>query len=293
MGVKKFFKNFAGGAAIGVAMIIPGVSGGTVAVLLNVYDDLIDALGNIFKKFKESMALIVPVLLGAVAAFAAAYFPLKYALKYAPLPTVALFAGLMLGSFPKLFSDGKKYSFEKINILSAVIPFVVIIAICVGKYFLNLPAADLGGNMPVWGYFALFFVALLGSCALVVPGVSGSMLLMILGYYEPLFGVISSLISDFGHSVLVLAVFAAGLIVGFFSIAKLMKFFLSKYPRGTRWAIMGFVIGSLPALFITFPTNFPGVSPDGLQVAISLILGALATIGSYAFTAYADGKQKK
>lgn len=289
--VKKFFKNFISGAAIGVAMIIPGVSGGTIAVLLDVYDALIEALGNVFRKFKESMSLIIPVLLGAVAAFAAAYFPLKYALEYAPFPTVMLFAGLMLGSLPKLFADSKKFGFQKINVASAIIPFIVIIAICFGKLFAELPAADLGAHMPIWGYFVLFAVALLGSCALVVPGVSGSMLLMIFGYYEPLFGTISALTTDFGHSILVLAVFAVGLIVGFFTIARVMKFFLTKYPRGTRWAIIGFVVGSLPALFITFPANFPQAPFDGLQVGLGIVLIALGAGLSYIFTMLANDKK--
>ena len=123
MKVKEFFKNMGCGAAIGVAMIIPGVSGGTVAVLLNIYDKLIDALGNLKKNFKQNILFLVPVLLGAVLAFAAMYFPLAYALNYAPLPVVMLFAGLMAGSIPKLFKDSKLYGFKKLNTFSVFLPF--------------------------------------------------------------------------------------------------------------------------------------------------------------------------
>ena len=294
MNARKFFTDMASGAAIGIAMIVPGVSGGTIAVLLNVYDDLIGALGNITKEFKKSMSLIVPVLLGAVIAFAAIYFPLKYALEYAPLPTVLLFAGLMIGSIPKLITDSRKLGFTKINVVSVIVPFLIIIGICVAKSFFEIPAADLTASMPMWGYFVLLLVAVLGSCALVVPGISGSMLLMILGYYEPLFETIHGLLENFGHSTLILVIFSIGLILGFFSIAKLMKFFLNKFPRGTRWAIVGFVLGSIPALFITFNGNFPDAPAiDGLQVGLGIVLCVLGAIASYAFTAFAENKLKK
>lgn len=282
------------GAAIGVAMIIPGVSGGTVAVLLNIYDKLIDALGNLTKNFKQNLLFLLPVLLGAVSAFAAMYFPLFYALRYAPLPTVLLFAGLMAGSIPKLFKDCRANGFEKLNTFPVILPFLAIIAICVSKLFFAAGSADLSANMPVWGYFAIVGVAMLASCALVVPGVSGSMLLMILGYYDSIFGVIHSITSDFGHAVLVLVLFAAGLIIGFFSIAKLMKLFLARFPRGTHWAIFGFVLGSIPAIFIVF--DYATAPLGAVQIAIGCILFALGAVGTYALTAYlehADKGEKK
>lgn len=278
------------GAAIGVAMIIPGVSGGTIAVLLDIYDKLIDALGNLRKNFKENAAFLLPVLLGAVLAFAAAYFPLDYALRYAPLPTVLLFAGLMTGSVPKLFKDCKSNGFKKSNILSVILPFLAIMAICVAKLFVAAGSADLSAGMPVWGYFALVAVAMLASCALVIPGVSGSMLLMILGYYYAIFAAVRSATDNFWHAALVLALFAFGLVIGFFSIAKLMKLFLEKFPRGTHWAIWGFVLGSIPAIFIVF--DYSSAPLGAVQIAIGCILFALGAIGTYALTAYLGHAEK-
>ena len=288
MKIKEFFKNFFSGAVIGVAMIIPGVSGGTVAVLLNIYDKLINALGNIRKNFKANVAFLLPLLLGVVAAFAAMYFPLEFALERAPFPTVMLFVGLMIGSFPKLFKDSKAFGFKKINILSPALPFIAIIAICVINLYFAAGEADLSPDMPVWGYFAIIGIAMLGSCALVVPGVSGSMLLMLFGYYQPILDLIKTLTSDFGHAILVLALFGVGIIVGFFSIAKLMKFLLQKFPRGTRWAIIGFVLGSIPAIFIVF--DYAGSPMDGLQVAAGMVLWALGMVATYALTSYAESK---
>ena len=279
------------GAAIGVAMIIPGVSGGTVAVLMNVYDKLIDALGGLGQNFKENIVFLGSVLLGAILAFAAMYFPLKFALERAPFPTVMLFAGLMAGSVPKLFKECKSYGFEKINILSALLPFLLILGVCIAKLFISASEADLSAQMPVWGYFAVIGVAMLSSCALVIPGVSGSMLLLILGYYNEILDTVSLLKTNFGHSVLVLLTLAVGVIIGFFSIAKLMKYLLNKFPRATNWAIIGFVAGSIPAIFITYNNNFPDFvysALNAVHIAVGCVLCLLGIIATYALTAYVE-----
>lgn len=281
------------GAVIGVAMIIPGVSGGTLAVLMNVYDKLINAISDLRKDFKNSIAFLLPVLLGAVLAVAAMYFPLKYALKYAPFPTVMLFAGLMAGSCPKIIKDGVSRGFKPFDIAAILIPLAAVVGIC---FIPELGKADLTAQMPVYGYFLLILIGAVASCALVVPGVSGSMLLLIFGYYNPIFDTVSALKTDFGHSLLVLLLFAVGLVVGFFSIAKLMKLLMKKFPRVTGWAIIGFVIGSIPAIFITYNNNFPEfvyTSLNTAHIVIGCVLCVLGIIASYALTAYVEAKNKK
>lgn len=268
------------GGAIGLAMIIPGVSGGTLAVLLGIYDKLIDSVGNIFKKFKESFLFLLPIALGAVLAFAALYLPLKYALLYAPFPTILLFAGLMLGSIPDLIKKSEKNGFKKLDSIGLVLACFLVVGIC---FIPNLGNVDLTANMEVWHYFLLLFIGMLASCALVVPGVSGSMLLLIFGYYQPLLSTISALKSSFGHSVLVLGTFAVGLVIGFFTIAKLMQFLLKRFRRATYWSIVGFVIGSIPAVIITFFHEYGNDLATYLapwQIAVGVIcfvLGAIAT----------------
>lgn len=288
--MKEFLKRTGFGAVMGVAVIIPGVSGGTIAVLLGFYDKLIDSISNLRKDFKNSAAFLFPLVLGLIAAVAAAYFPLKFFLDRAPLPTVLLFVGLMIGSCPKMFKDSLKVGFKKTDMIAFVLPLAAVIGIC---FIPSVGNVNLSADMPVWGYFALVAVGALASCALVVPGVSGSMVLLILGYYTPIFDTVSALLTNFGHSVLVLLLFAAGLVVGFFSIAKLMKFLLSKFTRATNWAIMGFVIGSIPAIFITFSSNFPQAAYDGVHIAAGALMCIAGIIASYALTAYAEAKTCK
>lgn len=291
MKAKEFFINAAKGAAIGVAMIIPGVSGGTLAVLMGVYDKIIDSFGGITKHFKASFFFLLPILLGAVLAFAAMYFPLKYALEYAPFPTVTLFAGLMLGSIPDLVITAKGNGFKKsVDIISIIIPLAVVVGIC---FIPHLGDVNLTSGMKFPNYLLLFVMGLLASCALVVPGISGSMLMLIFGYYQPLLNTISALKSDFGHALLVLAVFAVGVVVGFFTIAKLMQFFLKKFRRVTFWAIVGFVIGSVPAVIITFFYQFGVSYLDTLQICLGVLFFLIGTAASFLLALYAKKCAKR
>lgn len=282
---KEFLKNMLKGGAIGTAMIIPGVSGGTLAVLLGVYDKLIDSIGNVRRQFKKSVTFLLPFILGAVAALAVMYFPLFYALKYAPLPTVLLFAGLMLGSCPATVNDARENGFKKTDVLSLVLPFAVVIGIC---FIPGMGDVNLGTDMAKYQYVLLILIGILASCALVVPGISGSMLLMLFGYYQPILASVSGVLSTPLHSLSVLLMFAVGVVVGFFTIAKLMQFLLNKYPRATYWAIVGFVLGSIPAILIVF--DYSSSPLGGLHVGLGIVLCAVGAAATYLFTRYAQKK---
>lgn len=293
MKVKEFFLNMAKGAAIGLAVIIPGVSGGTLAVLFGVYDKIIDSISGLFKHFKSSILFLLPILLGAVLAFAALYFPLKYALAYAPFPTIMLFAGLMLGSIPDLIKKANRNGFKRLDTVGLVLSCAIVVGIC---FIPSIGDVDLSLSMPVWGYFLLILMGMLASCALVVPGVSGSMLLLIFGYYQPLLDTISGLKTSFGHSLSVLVVFAAGLVIGFFTIAKIMQLLLNKFRRATFWAIVGFVIGSIPAIIVTFFNQFGDSLTKWLapwQIAVAVILFIAGAIATFLLTRYFAAHSEK
>ena len=285
MKFKNFLINTLKGAAIGVAMIIPGVSGGTLAVLLKVYDKMIESISGLRKHFVQSVKFLFPILLGAALAFAAAYFPLTLALEYAPFPTILLFAGFMAGSCPKLFFDDKKNGFKNTDLLSVALPFIFVIAIC---FIPGMAEADLSPSMPWFGYILIVLIGVVASCALVVPGISGSMLLMIFGYYKPVLGLFKALTDTPLHALGVLALFAVGVIVGFFTIAKLMQVLLAKFPRGTGWAIFGFVVGSIPAIVITFFNDYGASALNALQITLGVIAFVAGAAATLAIAYYAE-----
>lgn len=249
-GLVAFLQNILRGVCIGIAFIIPGFSGGSVAAILGIYEKLVGAIADIFKRFKESVLILLPVLIGMLVGIAALIYPIQIALQHYPVPTVTLFVGLALGGLPSVTDKmrGGKPSWK--HILACALP----LAAAASLSFLPL-AGDVDlFSLDAGGYILLVVIGLVGSCALVVPGISGSMLLLIFGYYNPVVRLVTeNLIHgvDVGTCVAVLACLAVGVVVGFFAISVLMKFLLKKFPRGTYFAILGFIVGSIPAVYVS------------------------------------------
>ena len=257
-GRNTFLLDLIRGIGIGVAFIIPGFSGGSVAAILGIYEKLIGAVADIFKSFKKSFITLLPIAIGLVIGAVSLLFPLEWALGKIPFPTVSLFVGLTIGCLPSLTANltGK---FKWTNAVAFIIPMVLT---------LLLSFAPVGSDVDLYsltfgGYILLFIIGIIGSSALVIPGISGSMLLLILGYYNPIVKMITGLIKTFKSilvgeeyssdsifsSVLVIGSVGLGIVVGFIGISVIMKVLFKKCPRGTYFAIIGFIVGSLPTVY--------------------------------------------
>lgn len=295
---KAFFGDVLAGVMIGVAFIIPGFSGGSVAAILGIYERLIEAIAGLFKNLKDSLKTLLPIGLGMVLGALALLFPLSFALSRWPLPTVALFVGLAIGGVPSITSKipGKM---TKTNYISLILPTIFALLLC----FLPVGAdVNLFGLTP-GGYAVLFLVGVLGSSALVIPGISGSMILLILGYYNPIVRMITDHLlqwRDLGSCIAVLLCCALGIAVGFMLISVIMKILLKKYHRGTYFAIVGFIVGSLPAVFVSTMKD-AGMLTANMQItelptspiywiACVILLAAGAAL-SYGFVLYNRKKQ--
>ena len=205
------------------------------------------------------------------------YFPIKYALNAIQLQTICLFAGLMIGSIPQMVSSIFKNKLKKILYISPFnISIIVVIAIC---FIPNMKATNLSSNMSILQYITLLLIGIIASMALIVPGISGSMALLILGYYKPLLDTISNIKVNPIHSLLVLFIFSVGLIIGFFTIAKLIKFLFDKFPLVTNFAIIGFVIGSIIAIFLTI--DYSTINLTFITILSSIIVCILGIIISF------------
>lgn len=258
------------GAAIGIAVIIPGVSGGTMAVLFGMYGAIILAASGLRKAFKENFLFLLPIIIGAIIGLAAMYFPIKLGLEYLPLVIVMLFAGLMAGGMPPVIKQTFAYGVSAKAVIAAIITFAVVIGIC---FIPGMGEVSLDSDMPVYVYFMLIIMGVFASVALVVPGISGSMLMLIFGYYQPLINTVSALKTDFGHSLLVLALFGVGVILGLITAVKVIKFLMRKFPQTTNWGIMGFMIGSLPALFIA--QDYDGFNVEFMSLNTQIWVGCI------------------
>ena len=262
-GAKGFLCDILAGICIGVAFIIPGFSGGTVAAILGVYERLIKAVSGLFKEFRKSITTLIPIGIGLLIGIVALLFPIGYFLDKFPLPTVSLFVGLAIGGLPVMARRVKgKADVTDIMTLFATLIGVLLLALIPGGTEANLIGLSAGG------YLILFLVGVVGACALAIPGISGSMLLLILGYYRPLVRLVTDNLLELknvGISILILGICGMGMVLGFFMISVIMRILLEKYPRGTYFAIIGFIVGSLPTVYISTMKD-AGMLSDGFAI---------------------------
>lgn len=242
-------KNILKGAVIGIANIIPGVSGGTMAVAMGIYDTLIHSLTHLFKEFKKSVMTLLPILLGAVIGIIGLSFLIEKMFNWIPMQTNLLFIGLILGGLPAMVVKVKDEKIKPGYIVACLIFFLIV----VGSAALGSAegkSADL--SMSFFNIVKLFGVGVVASATMVIPGVSGSMMLMLMGYYNPLIETVNAFIRSLiafdmegiwaGFCVLCPA--GIGVVLGIFLIAKLIEIVFEKFPFYAYWAIIGLIVAS-------------------------------------------------
>ncbi len=248
-----FVKEILRGIVIGIANIIPGVSGGTMMVSMGIYDKIIGSVNRLFKEFGKSIRTLLPYVIGMAVGIVGLSFCIEFLFDEFPLPTALLFIGLIFGGLPIIL---KKVDRKSLNPTCAII-FLLFFALVVGMQFLGT-GADKVLTTDVGSLIVLAGVGLVASATMVIPGVSGSMLLMAMGYYNSIIEEINAFIRallalDFDallHGVVILAPFGIGIVVGIFAIARLIEFLLKKYMNYTYSAILGLVVASPVAVLM-------------------------------------------
>ncbi len=274
--IMKFIIDILRGVAIGIANIIPGVSGGTLAVSMGIYDKIINAINNLFKKFKQSLMTLLPYGIGLVIGVVGLAFIITGLFENFPLPTVLFFIGLIFGGIPLIWGKIKgKVHGTKDTVICVVLfllfaAFIVLLPLLTGG---EENAQILGPDFAT--FLKMLVAGAVASAAMVIPGVSGSMLMMAMGYYTGIISAIKNLITaltEFDVSSIVvqlciLVPFGIGVIIGIVLIAKLIAFLLAKFESYTYSAILGLVIASPYAIFAATPMG----SPSTVAVIVSVI----------------------
>lgn len=278
------------GIAIGVSMIIPGFSGGTIAVLMNIYDKILEAITGFFRHFKSSLLVLIPLIIGAIVGFAGLVFPLELGLSHVPLIVISLFVGFIIGGIPFIYKkvQGKE---NPLSIVIGILAMGLVVSLCFIKndQVLNLEELNAG----TWFY--LLLAGLVSSVALVAPGISGSMTLMILGVYTSLIEVLKDLMSfnNVGRNLLVLVPLAIGLIIGFVLMSVLMKYLLKKHTTSTYFAILGFIIGSIVTIYyLTITDEKYPVRFDALNICLSVVVLVVGILVAYLLESWASRKEE-
>ena len=275
-------KDILKGAVIGIANIIPGVSGGTMAVSMGIYDKIIHAVTHLFSDFKKSVKILLPIGIGVVIAIIGVARLIEYMFSVIPFQTNFLFIGLILGGLPAI---GKKVKGKPVKV-NHILAFVLFFALVVGCASLEgTTGGDADLSIGLWNVCKLFGVGVVAPATMVIPGVSGSMILMIMGYYSPIIGMInqfvdhlrtfnvSGMISDCG----VLIPFGVGVVVGIFIIAKVIEIVFAKCPVTAYWAIIGLIVASPVAILMLNKFGKLGAITVVTGVA-ALVIGSLAAI---------------
>lgn len=278
--MKEFIMNILRGIVIGISNVIPGVSGGTMMVSMGIYDRLILVLTHFIKRIKEAVALLVPILIGmllAIALFAKLFSEVLFP-KF-PLQTNLFFIGLILGGLPIIYKKVKGISIRFPHILAFVLFFVLVVGLAVvGEG--NGANADI--TLSAGNVLKLLGVGIIAAATMVIPGVSGSMIMMILGYYNTIIDTINECINalkDFDipailDTFIVLVPFGIGVVIGIVAVAKLVEFMLKKFPAVTYWAIIGLIVASPFAILIMMEAGTVGV----IQILSGVVLLAAGFI---------------
>lgn len=234
---------------VGLANIVPGVSGGTMMVSMGIYDKLLMLLTHFIKKFKEAIKLLIPLVIGMLLAIALLSKVITKMFDAIPLQTTLLFVGMIIGGLPVIYKKvkGKKIGIAQILAFAAFFVLVIGLAL-VGEN--DSRTADVSLNF--MNVIKLFLAGALAAGTMVIPGVSGSMVMMIIGYYTVILGTISGFLDALRAMDMagimsacgVLVPFGVGVLIGVVVIAKLIEFVLKKYSLTAYWAIIGLIVAS-------------------------------------------------
>lgn len=269
------FNDIFGGIFVGIANIIPGVSGGTMLVIFNLFDRLMYAISDIFKKKTDtrwqSIKLLIEVLFGAGIGIILFAKLLGITLKYLEAETIFWFMGLILFSVPIVIKEEMKG--EKFSIFAFLIGFLFII----GLQYLQMknPTNNSNDIMNITHFITLIICGIIGGATMIFPGVSGSMVLLVLGKYEMIRGYIDKLTSFDVNALISLCFFGIGVILGIILSAKLTSFLLNKYKGKTVSVILGFIIASALILPFNIENAFDITTMKICSIITSFILGGI------------------
>lgn len=277
-----YLKEILRGIFIGVANIIPGVSGGTIALSVGVYEKIIGAVNNIKNDFKESIKTLLPYGIGAVIGIVCLSFIIEFCLENYKIPTLFAFIGLIIGGLPAIYKRVRGEKFKPTHLISFVLlaSLIIVPTIITSNLTDTVRVVEFG----IGSIVTMLLMGFIAAASMVVPGVSGSMMLMMLGYYETILESVNTCVkavlsfdfatmfSQFG----ILVPFGVGVLSGILIAAKIIEKLLKRYPNATMWGIIALVVTSPFA--ILYGVDFSGVTL--LTVFVSIITFIAGLLGA-------------
>lgn len=264
--MKENIKLILKGFVIGLGKIIPGVSGAMLAITMGVYETGLRAISNLFKEFKQHFKFLLFLGIGIILAIVLGSKVVVYCLDKFYLPTMLLFIGMIVGGIKPLFKEVKGKKIEAKNIAVSLIVVVLLLVVS----FLDFGQDKTNYVKNISSFMSFFLGGILDAAATVIPGISGTALLMILGYYNIIMTSFSDVFnfSNLANNMFVLIPFCLGTVFGVIVIAKMMNYLFTHHKTTTYYAIIGFACVSV---LILFAQTFTGTYKI-LEIIIALIL---------------------
>ena len=274
--LKDHLRSFINGVVTGIASILPGVSGGLILVLCGSYERLIEDISELRQKIRPEFFFLVAIASGLLVGMLACTLFLDWTLDRFAAPMMAFFFGLIVAQIPEVwkltgYEKGSKMSVASIVCLAVGLGIIIALMVVNGGGRVVDTDDHSIGNMVL---FALCGIVL--AISKVMPGISGSSLLIALGLFEVT-------ISSVAHlDIYFIAPLCVGLLIGLFGFAKVMDMCLKRFRTETYMLIMGLTIGSLMIIIQELVNS----SLDAAGWAVCVVMAVLGVIGSYAFTLY-------
>jgi len=249
----KFLLDFIKGMIIGIGAVAPGVSGGTFAVMLGIYDKLTDAIADIFSDIRKKLLLLFPLGLGIAAGILGFSKVMKYLFLYHNAQVKFLFIGLMIGTLPSVIKEANKHGFKKKYLLPSIVTFgITILFVVLENSVINI----IPESSP--SIIALIVYGVIIGFGTIVPGISSSFILMYIGAYETLLDGIVNM------DVMVLIPVGLGFGISIILFAKLISMLFKKVYGYTYYTVLGFVAGSIVTIFPSIEYNLQYLIGIGL-----------------------------
>lgn len=234
------------GLIVGGTMLVPGVSGGSMAMILGIYTKLVHAVSSFMKNVKENFFFLALFCLGGGLGILLFAKPISFLIETYPMPMSYFFLGAVAASVPLIISEAKVKTF------SWKIPLYIVLGIIVVMLFSSFTKETFQPNAAegVTSFLLLGVAGFIAAVALILPGISVSYILLIMGLYDTTINAISDFYLPF------LIPLGVGLLLGIVLTTKILEYVMTKHPEPTYLIILGFILGSLNEIFPGVPTGF-------------------------------------
>lgn len=266
--MKEWFILMWKGFVIGLGKILPGVSGGMLAISMGLYEKIIYSVGYLFRDFRRNCQFLLVLGIGALIAIAGASKVIELSLSYFYIPTMLLFIGLIMGGIPGIVSRVGCWHARHYLLGIGMFGFILLLTFFGGR------GEDLIFDDGVLSFFVLIGIGFIDAATMIVPGVSGTAIMMMIGFYPTFLSCLSTVfnINLLSYNMMILIPFGIGILIGVLLISRIVAYFFRHYESETYASITGFAVASIVCLFVqTF----------SVSINCSLLLGFVLLLLGY------------